>query len=283
MSNTWAIPTKVDHIFVPDEPPKSPGKGGSSQSWAVYNAMRDLPAGNRFPASKVKRDKARISRYVPRVVSAREILGGGKKSFAGTIKALGRIASVEPICMAIDASLRSTGVVVLFRVGDYIVAWSQRSGYGLSGSDLREAANRLLVVVKSVVGPIRTIRKLMGVESVPVLIEDYAFGIAKKGNTSSIVQLAELQGALKVQLLVLNGDPVQPVPISTARSKVLCKGSAKKDEILEAMVRGGFEFVRDEKWSDDEVDALVIALTHYTSTNEPDYAHLAWEELYPGQ
>jgi len=264
-------------ITIPDVMPRAPSSSSDVESWAVYNAMRDLPIGNRTPLSKLRKDQARISRYVPGITSL-NFIGGTR---AGIKSAL--MSSLGPLrlhCLAIDASLTSTGVVVLLEGDGGLFVWSSRSGYKLKKTASNsEIEHRKMTIVKSVIKALRAIQKHFDIREVPSYIEDYAFGVAKSGNTSSIIQLAELQGAIKIQTLVLTGVPVNPVPISTARSSILCKGSAKKDEILDAMVDGGFDFVRDESWSDDEIDALIIALTHYTSKREPDYKGLAISEI----
>lgn len=276
------IPLSPEHIYIPDEMPKAPRANatGQSHSWAVYNAMRDLPIGNRTPLSKLKRDVARISRHAPMVISATQLLGSKPRRFVDFLAGAMALGDVEPVCVGIDASLTSTGTVILFEVAGQLVAWSKRAGYGLTTkSTTSEIEHRKVRIVRSILGPLRSISKRSGEPHIRSFIEDYAFGVARSGTTSRIIQLAELQGAIKIQVLALTGVPVEPVPISTARGNVLCKGSAKKDEILEAMVRGGLGFVQDEAWTDDEIDALVIAMTHYMSTHEPDYQALAWEEL----
>lgn len=241
--------------------------GDCDGCWHFYNTVHDLPEGNRTPKSrfdKIVRVSGRLPDMYPleNVSSATNFFAALEKQ----TKDLNRL--LRPICVGVDASLRSSGVSFIL-YSDAEERWytcSFADGMSLSQDATTEMKmNRQISIIESCIKGYRSLTA--GVDDdVPVFIEDHAYS---RAHTNRATEAHELHGVIKSQFYLLTGKPVEPVGIKSARAEVFCHGSPPgntKKALLDALKRRGSAWI--DGLTDDEIDAWTVAAT-YVKENYP--------------
>lgn len=229
--------------------------------WRFYNLAHDLPEANRTPKSRFKK-VVRVSGRVPEMYPLASV--SGSSNFFGALeehtKDLKR--QLVPICVGIDASLRSSGVsfIMYARSNRRWYTCSFADGMSLSQDASTEMKmNRQISIIESCVKGYRAFTAGID-EHVPVYIEDHAYS---RAHTNRATEAHELHGVIKSQFYLLTGKPVEPVGIKSARAEVFCHGSPPgdtKDALLSALRERGSAWI--DGLTDDEIDAWTVAATH---------------------
>lgn len=151
----------------------------------------------------------------------------------------------------LDLSLRNSGICVL---GEGMLVLAS------VGSEI-DRSNKALDIARETLERMLDIRRYIldicsDYEVSHVSIENYAFG--SFGKSSSVAQLAELNGIVKVSLYTEAKLVANTVSVRSARKIALGKGHSKKDKAHEVLADKGMRFDNG-----DEADAFVIAAAKY--------------------
>jgi Holliday junction resolvasome RuvABC endonuclease subunit len=147
--------------------------------------------------------------------------------------------------MAIDPSLRSTGVAVLDTTANTDTSFLIKTT--IEDNSELSRIKRILAISNDVV-------KIALAENVDIIAIEGLGISAKNGRFGNQFQLAELLGVLKSQILLSVRKVPIIVPPSTWKLAVIGKGNAKKDEIKKCLNKKGIVLE-----SQDQYDALGIA------------------------
>lgn len=161
-------------------------------------------------------------------------------------------SKVETI-IGLDLSLRAAAVCALPRNWQYDMK-SIRTlvvGENVSNADAEEARIRRLDKISSAI-----VEFCRSNHAIAIGVEDYAFSQGQ----SRAHALGELGGVVKLAIYKALGIAPLPIVASTARKTLLqrarVKGMKDKDYVVHNVKRLG---PVAERWTDDEVDAFVIA------------------------
>lgn len=148
----------------------------------------------------------------------------------------------KKVVAGLDLSLRNTGIAVISEQG----VFCHSVGYPLESPTEREQVKRMMHIAAE------TIRFCKEHKVVQVALENYAF----MPSQSSLTQIAELNGVIKAQsVVVLKTVPLRLAP-TQVRKFLLGKGSAKKEAVQNHLKKLGYT----QATNADEFDALAVAL-----------------------
>lgn len=232
--------------------PKRPPKEDCAICWAKYNLKWGLPIENRTARSSFKaKDYKHGAWWNRRLPDLSPLFDERPRNLVEAIREDDR--DWNPLTFGLDVSTTATGMTLVVELDDSLCVAGRTIGFKVgSDASIDQRLNRFHKIIKYFIDLYSAVSRQGEVD---VLIEDHAH--AARGYHST--ELRELNGAIKFQYYIQTGRPIEPVNNTSARKEVFGTGSADKADIEEALKRQGWQWF--DEWTDDEMDALAVALT----------------------
>jgi hypothetical protein len=240
--------------------------------WSVYNAWHDLPSGSRLSKSKVS-NLMRLTRRLPYVESGFTVAAAPYRGAIEDVLLPLQILSRDGLVvtsLAIDPSLTSTGVALLGYLptpyhaqGKRWIALTFKVGYALKADEADEVRLRRQLAIATAIVRVLKVIQLRNPSDKPLQIsmEDHIYD----SHGMRAHDMYELHGIIKSQIfLTLKTCPVR-VNVKAAPVLIHHHGDCRKESARRSFVAAGWSWV--ERISEDEVDALTIALVHLVNTS----------------